>query len=219
MKGMWNWIILTLSLYVIVVLSLEVVSDWSEHTIAILETIDLVICIIFLADWFYFLSKAEDKKLYFKTRFLDLISSIPFAQALRAFRVFRLVRLLRLLRGMKAIMPLMRIVTKNKMRSALVTYLFCTVIIFLYCSLGIFNFEKGLNSSVTCFGDSLWMAFTTMTSVGYGDIFPITTGGRIMAVLLVTTGMGLFSLVTAEFATLFLSYINEAKQSEATSNS
>ena len=58
------------------------------------------------------------------------------------------------------------------------------------------------------------MAFTTLTSVGYGDIYPVTTGGRVMAVILVVTGMGLFSLVTAEFATFILGAIRKGQPEE-----
>ena len=54
------------------------------------------------------------------------------------------------------------------------------------------------------FGDVLWMSFTTITTVGYGDIYPVTTAGRILSSVLVITGMGLFGLVTAEIATLIL---------------
>jgi voltage-gated potassium channel len=80
-------------------------------------------------------------------------------------------------------------------------------VIYFYCSLGLYNFEKGNNASISCFGDVLWMAFTTLTSVGYGDIYPVTTGGRILAALLVVTGMGLFCLLTAEIATVFLRWV------------
>ena len=65
-------------------------------------------------------------------------------------------------------------------------------------------FERGVNEKVRTFGDVLWMAFTTMTTVGYGDRYPSTTGGRLIAAALVLTGMGLFCLLTAEIATLLL---------------
>lgn len=80
----------------------------------------------------------------------------------------------------------------------------CTLVIYIYCSLGLYNFEKGINANINDYEDSLWLSFTTLTSVGYGEIVPITASGRIMAVILVLTGMGLFSMVTAEFTALFL---------------
>ncbi len=80
-------------------------------------------------------------------------------------------------------------------------------VIYFYCSLGLYNFEKGINPNISNFGDVLWMAFTTRTSVGYGDIYPVTASGRILAAILVVTGMGFFSLLTAEIATVFLSWV------------
>ena len=62
MRKLWEVFILILSLYVIVVLAIEIVSDWSETTINILEQVDLFICFIFLADWLYFFVKAKKKK-------------------------------------------------------------------------------------------------------------------------------------------------------------
>lgn len=213
---LYDVFMLLLSLFVVVVLALDVVSNWSEQTVRILDRVDLGICIVFLADWAYFFARAESKKKYIKSRWLDLLSSIPYVELLRGLRVVRVVRLVRalkLLRGLKGVVPLLRLITKNKQRTALVTYLLCTTVIYLYCSIGMLNFERGVNEKINTYGDALWACFTTMTSVGYGDIYPITTGGRMMAVLLVVTGLGLFSLVTAEIATLFIGYVQEDEKS------
>lgn len=126
---------------------------------------------------------------------------------LRALRIVRLVRVLRLFRGAKGALPILRFLLKNPARSALTIYLAVTMIVYFYCSLGLYNFENGINPAISSFGDVLWMAFTTLTSVGYGDIYPVTGGGRIFAAILVTTGLGLFSLLTAEIATVFLQWI------------
>jgi voltage-gated potassium channel len=56
------------------------------------------------------------------------------------------------------------------------------------------------------------MSFTTLTTVGYGDIYPVTTAGRLLSAMLVMTGMGLFGLVTAEIATMILRLMNHEKE-------
>lgn len=106
----------------------------------------------------------------------------------------------------------MRFLLKNPARSALTIYLTVMTVIYFYCSLGLYNFENGINPSISNFSDVLWMAFTTLTSVGYGDIYPTTGEGRILAAILVVTGMGLFSLLTAEIATVFLRWVRENKE-------
>lgn len=209
MKRFYDISMLVLILYVLIQLSLDIIIPFSESTSLIIRRIDFIICVLFLSDWVYFLVKAENKWFYFKTHLFDLISSIPFSQMLRPFRIFRFVRLIRsfrLIRGLRAASPLTKFLFKSKSRSMLSIYLILTLAIYFYCCLGLYNFEFGLNKSISNFSDVMWMSFTTLTSVGYGDIYPVTGGGRIMAAILVITGMGLFSLLTAEFASVIISF-------------
>ncbi len=210
----YDFFILILSLYVLVVLALGVILNWSEETQLQLDRVDLAICIVFLADWFYFLAKSSNKSLYFKTRLVDLIASIPFATVLRGFRIVRAVRIIRtfrMLRGARAISYILRLTAANKRVSSLVIYVMCTTLVYFYCSVGIYNFEHEINQNMHNYGDALWLCFTTLTTVGYGDIFPVTAGGRVMSAVLVLMGIGLFSLVTAELAAVFLQYIRDER--------
>lgn len=206
----YDALILFLSIYVLVQLSLEIILTIPDNISLLLSWIDFSICVVFLIDWIVFFILSKNKKTYFKRRIFDLIASIPFTQILRPLRVLRVIRLtrtLRIMRGLKGANPVFRFLLKNPARSALTIYLSFTLLIYFYCSLGLYNFEKGFNASINNFGDVLWMAFTSLTSVGYGDIYPVTSGGRILAVILVTVGMGLFALVTAEIATVILKYV------------
>ncbi|EPZ51008.1 ligand-gated ion channel [Bacteriovorax sp. BAL6_X] len=75
------------------------------------------------------------------------------------------------------------------------------VVIFAYVFL---HFENGQNPKVTELGDAIWWAFTTITTVGYGDITPITFWGRVTAIVLMIFGTGLFATYTAIFANVML---------------
>jgi voltage-gated potassium channel len=203
----YDAVILALSVYVLMQLAIEVISEFSPEATRIFELVDFGICIVFLVDWVVFFVLSDDKWSYTKRRVVDLLASIPFLQVLRPFRIFRIVRLIRVLRfarGVKAIKPIVGFVTRNRARSAMVLYLTITLIVYFYCSIGLYNFEKGVNDQIHSFGDILWMAFTTLTTVGYGDLYPKSTGGRIMAGVLIITGLGLFGLLTAEFAAFIL---------------
>jgi voltage-gated potassium channel len=209
---LYDGFILLLSVYVVVQLSLEIIREMPPNLTELFSVIDFAICVIFLLDWVVFLILSKEKAKYVKSRSFDLVASIPFIQILRPFRIFRIVRLLRalrLLRGLKGILPIVKRISASPARSALTIYLSITTVVYFYCSLGLYNFEREVNSQIGNFGDVLWMAFITMTSVGYGDISPKTTGGRIMAIVLVITGLGLFSLVTAEIATKLLKYVKK----------
>ena len=215
---LWDTFIFALSLYVLLQLATEIVVAFPNSLLEIFTAIDFVICIIFLADWVYFFFKAENKKKYFWAHFIDLVSSIPLVSILRPFRIFRIVkffRTLRLLRGLKGISPILRLLLGNPARSALTIYLSLTAVIFLYCSIGLYTFEFGVNKNIRNFGDVLWMSFTTLTTVGYGDLYPITTGGRLLCVVLIITGLGLFSLATGEIAVKILKLLKR----EDTANS
>jgi voltage-gated potassium channel len=201
------FVVLVLSLWVLVQLALEILLELSPAAVRALSILDLAICIVFIADWIVFFLLAEDRRKYAASRFIDLVSSVPFVAFLRPLRIFRIIRIIRafrLLRGLRGVSAIMKTVAGNPARSALTTYLSATALVCFYCSLGRYWFERGANEKVRTFGDVLWMAFTTMTTVGYGDIYPSTTGGRLIAAVLVLTGMGLFCLLTAEIATLLL---------------
>lgn len=205
----WDISIILLSLYTVGEFFIELVTKIPKPVYDGLETADFVICLLFLLDWFYYfiVTPRGEKLRYFKFHLIDLIASIPFAQFLRPLRIVRavrVIRLLRLVRGFKGAERFVSIFLKNRARSAMSIYILVTAVIYIYGTLGIYNFEYGVNKNINSFGDAMWMAFTTLTTVGYGDCYPITAGGRILCSILVLTGMGLFSLFTAEFATFIL---------------
>ena len=82
----------------------------------------------------------------------------------------------------------------------------CSIIILLG-AFGIYNFEK--NITVNTFIDSIWWSFVTATTVGYGDVSPSTLPGRIVAVILMITGIGTIGSVTGTFATFFIKDTHE----------
>lgn len=214
----YDLFMLALSLWVLVQLAIETLIELPATTMQVLAYVDLAICVVFIADWVFFLVRATDKLGYLRTRAIDLVSSIPFVSFLRPLRVFRVVRIFRafrLLRGLRGVSAIMKTIAANPARSALSIYLLATSLVYFYCSLGLYSFEKGVNPKVAGYGDVLWMAFTTMTTVGYGDVYPITPIGRLISAVLVLTGMGLFSLLTAGIATFLLERMKRAKQGKS----
>jgi len=211
MKGIWQLIILVLSIYAIIEISIELLIGYTVKTQEILDYIDIGISFIFLFDFGYFLYKSENKKKYFITNFVDFLSSIPFISYIKILRVARIIKIFKVFRGFKELKPLITWLNEHKVLGILISYIIMLLVIVFYASLIFFKYEVNVNENVNNLFDSFWWAFITLTSVGYGDIFPVTTIGRIVAMLLTIAGMGLFSIVTAEFSTLFLSIVKKKK--------
>ena len=77
------------------------------------------------------------------------------------------------------------------------------------CSLGVYEAEhRAPGANITNYGDALWWAFVTITTIGYGDYFPVTFEGRTIAVLLMLSGLALVSVITVSFASWFLDRMN-----------
>ena len=216
----WDIFILLLSLYVIFELAIEVIYPFSDNTLSILGYVDIGICSIFIIDFIYGFIKSKDKKEYSKKRWIDLVASIPFVGFLRLFRLARIVRIVRgirivkLIRGAKGLSKIFNHLSKNKLESILLIYVVALLIILFYCSLAFFVYEKPTNEMVNTFFDAVWLSFITITSVGFGDVYPVTTAGRIIAVILTLLGMGLFSLITAELSVKFISLLKKQNNKE-----
>lgn len=211
----WDSAIIVMSLYIVCEFLIEIVTRFPPEVYPVLEAVDFVLCVLFLADWFYYFYKSENKARFTLYHLPDLISSIPFVQILKPFRIaraVRVVRLLRLVRGFRGARKLIRLFAKNRARSVFSIYMIITAAIYFYGALGIYNFELGANRNIHSFGDAMWMAFTTLTTVGYGDCYPVTMEGRILCAVLIITGMGLFSLMTAEFAAFIIKEVNKYKK-------
>jgi voltage-gated potassium channel len=82
-------------------------------------------------------------------------------------------------------------------------------------SLAVLDAEREApGSRITTFGDALWWACTTVTTVGYGDLYPVTTGGRGVAVVLMLSGIALLGLVTASLASFLVDRYREEEVEE-----
>ena len=165
----------------------------------IAEVANLVVWALFVADYAVGLWVAPDRSRFFKGHLLELVAILPvdFLRAARALRVLRLIRVLRI--GIvfgRTYRTLGGILGTNGLGRAIVVI----SIVILLAGLAIWTVEPEIGSA----GDGLWWAFVTATTVGYGDISPASVGGRLIAFVLMTIGIGLIGLVTGSVATFFL---------------
>ena len=202
--NLFNIIILVLSLYVLISLIVTTFFVLSDEVTVLLNYVDNLICIIFLVDFAIRFKKANNKLVFMKWGWIDLISSIPYIDFLRAGRVLRLIRLIRVFRAFKATKLIFEHINKNKKQSALTTVALISFLMVIFSSIAILQFEKDINSNIKTAEDAIWWSYVTITTVGYGDKFPITTEGRIIGAVLMTMGVGIFGTFTALVSSWFI---------------
>jgi voltage-gated potassium channel len=209
--GFLNIIILVLSVYVLVALLIDTLLKLPPEVSRILSITDNMICGVFLYDFSQRFSMAESKLKFMKWGWIDLISSIPTLDFMRAGRALRLVRLFRILRAFRSTKHLVNHVFKNKTQGTVTAAAVIAILMLLFSSIAILQVEIDSTSNIKTAEDAIWWAYVTITTVGYGDKFPVTTEGRLIAALLMTVGVGLFGTFTALLASWF---VDQTKKEE-----
>ena len=171
----------------------------------VLWVMNAILSAVFLADFTYRLLTAESKTRYFFRRFgwADLLASLPFQQV-KILRVFRLVRVFRLLRDYGA-KNVVRSLLQDRAGSALLTLLLMGILVLEFGSLEILHVEQdAAGANITSASDALWYTIVTISTVGYGDRYPVTNEGRVIGSLIIIVGVGIFGTFTGYLANLFL---------------
>ena len=90
------------------------------------------------------------------------------------------------------------------------------IMLVLFSSIAILEVENAPNSNIKTAEDALWWAYVTITTVGYGDLYPVTTKGRLIALVLMTAGVGLFGVFTGYLASWFVEPAKTEEEGEST---
>lgn len=188
----------------VVTFSLETLPDLKPQTKAILNSIELFCVIVFTAEYLARIY-VSDRKLKFIFSFfglIDLFAILPFylsfgldLRSLRVLRMFRLFRLLKLVRYNKA----MRHFAKAMMlaKEQIILFMGVTLVLIYFAAIGIYYFENEAQPEhFSSIFDSLWWSIVTLTTVGYGDVYPITVGGRIFTFFILLIGLGIVAIPT-----------------------
>lgn len=207
-------VLLVLSVYVLIAVFIETIFKLPQDIKTIINVVDTGICIIFLGDFFLGLIFARNKLQFLKWSWIDFISSIPALDFLRWGRIVRVIRVLRILRAVRSTKLLLSVLLKNRAKSAFACACLISITLVIFSSIAILNLEDHPESNIKNAEDALWWACATITTVGYGDRYPVTTEGRIVGVFLMTAGVGLFGTFTGFIASWFLqnSHIQETQK-------
>lgn len=171
----------------------------------VLFGLDNLFCVIFLADFFGRLFRAHPKRKYlFWQGTFDFLGSIPGFPALRFFRIFRLARVIRVLRigGPKRIVH--EFVERRSESVLYITITLALILLGVGSMMVLFYESQNPDANIKSGGDAIWWSVVTITTVGYGDRFPVTTGGRLVGAVTMMFGIGIFGVITSFMANAFM---------------
>lgn len=193
----YQMFMLFLCVYALLALAASSLMHIDVQVKQILEYADYAVCVLFLVDFLLNLAESESKWRYMRTwGWLDLLSSIPNVNALRIGRLARILRILRVLRALKVTRSLIVRWLRDRPDALLFGVAAVTFSMVILCSVAVLSFENVPNGNIRTAEDALWWAMCTVTTVGYGDFYPVTHEGRAVAAMLMTVGVGLLGTMS-----------------------
>jgi len=178
-----------------------------------LNAIDYLVWAIFVVEYLIRLYLAPSRRLFVTRHLIDLaVIALP---ALRPLRALRLLRLLNLARAGVVLANALKRAREILTHRGLHFVLLAVLGVVLVCSAAELGFEQhARDATIHNFGDAIWWATVTVTTVGYGDKYPVSPGGRGVAVVLMLAGIGLIGVLTATVASYFIEEKTDQEKAE-----
>ncbi|EMF4711347.1 potassium channel family protein [Providencia stuartii] len=204
------------SLFLIASISLETFRHDPFLAHSIYFDIQFWICIYFTIDFFIFLFLSKNRKKFIAKYFIIIFLSIPYLTILDYTSIqfteeqIYLIRFIPLFRGGAAFVMLMMMVVKRNTTALFLSYIILLFSTVYFISLIFFIFERGNNAEVKNYGDAIWWAAMTVTTLG-SNIIPVTTAGKVITTVLAATGMTVFPIFTV-YITSVISRLSQTKK-------
>ncbi len=196
---------LALSVFSLAILGASVALPLTPDTRHILDYADDGLCVVFFGDFLQSLWRAENRWRYLISwGWIDLLSCIPTVDYFRAGRLARIFRIFRVLRAIRSAKIIAAFVLQRRAQGAMLAATVIGILLVVLASIGILHFEDVPGANITSAEDALWWTMETITTVGYGDRYPVTTEGRVLASGLMLAGVGLIGIYTGYVAAWFL---------------
>jgi voltage-gated potassium channel len=176
-----------------------------SRTREILAYTDNAICALFFLDFLISVYQAPNKGQYLlRWGWLDLFSSVPTIAVLRLGRAARIVRILRVLRAIRSAKILAEVILLRRAHGTFLAAALTAFLLVVVSSITILHVETAPNSNIKTAEDAVWWSIVTITTVGYGDRFPVTSEGRFIGGVLMFAGVRLFATFSGFVAAWFL---------------
>lgn len=215
---LFDWMVLLLIIVAVIEFSIETLPNLSPQMRGWLGQVELVITILFTIEYGLRVFASERPASYIFSFYgiIDILAILPFylslgvdLRSVRAFRLFRLIRLFKLTRYSDAMDRFRRAIAIA--REEIVLFVIVATILIYLSAVGIYYFEHEVQpEKFASIFHSLWWATTSLTTVGYGDAFPITVGGKIFTFFVLMMGLGIIAVPPGLIATA----LSEARSEE-----
>jgi voltage-gated potassium channel len=223
-SAVYEIFIVALTVYSLLILFLIIAPFVSPEVTQLLLGVDFIISVIFLIDFFNNLRITTNRSHYFFKQggWLDLLGSIPTIPSLPWTAIFRLARIARLFRIIRIIRQrdvreIMAEFSAKKSESALTVTIIVAILTITTAAIVVLQVEvPSPESTIESGSDAFWWAFVTVTTVGYGDLFPVTAAGRFFAMILMVVGVGIFGVMTSYLSAAFIGSDAEEDDKDAT---
>jgi len=195
--GTFQIVVLILSIIVLGALVVDTAFKLPEQVSNLLQTLDTLICVVLLADFGIRFYKAKSKLAFLKWGWIDLIASIPNVPYFRVGRLVRILRVIRLLRAIRATQKISNLLFHDKVQGGYASVFLTAFLLVMFTSLGVLVVEQqDPDANIKTASDAIWWSVSTITTVGYGDKVSVTAEGRVLAIMLMVSGAGMFALVS-----------------------
>jgi voltage-gated potassium channel len=203
--GAFQIVVLILSIVVLGAVFVDTAFKLPAQISKVLDTVDTIVCMLLITDFGIRFYKAKSKLEFMKWGWIDLIASIPNLPFLRYGRLIRVLRIIRLLRAIRATQKVTSILLHNKFQGSIISIFATAFLIVMFASVGILICEQqDGKATIKTAEDAIWWSVATITTVGYGDVYPVTTEGRYLAMGLMISGVGMFGVLSGLLASTFI---------------
>lgn len=214
----FQFFILALSFYVLGAMLADIFFALPPEISRLFDYLDYLVCFFFFIDFCQRFYRAPSKWRYMRWGWLDLLACIP-AGWFQAARLARVVQVIRVLRALRSLELIWQLLFRNRAEGVLASAATATVLLVVFGAMTVLMVETpNPDSPINTAEEALWWAVVTVTTVGYGDYYPVTTMGRVVAVMLMVCGVGLFGSFAAYVSSLFVEDQGESESRQHKAN-
>ena len=202
--GVFQMVLLAFTILVLFALVSDTVLVLPKEASDLIHILDTFACAVFFVDFCIRFYQAESKRTFIKWGWIDLIACIPNLEVFRWGRLVRVLRVIRLLRGTRSVQKALALIFQNKMQGGAASVAFTAFLLVAFSSVSILICERHGDANIKTAEDAVWWSVSTFTTVGYGDKYPVTTEGRVLGMILMVGGVGMFGGISGLAASFFL---------------